>query len=80
MSINPPDPSSSNPLFSIIIPLEFHRGQWERCWRGWNAQTFERSAYEIILVVPPDFREHILLNELSADRLEFSSSSHDKFN
>ena len=77
MSINHPDPSSSNPLFSVIIPLEFHRGQWERCWRGWNAQTVERSGYEIILVVPPDFREHILLNELSADRLEFSFSSHD---
>jgi hypothetical protein len=76
MSINHPDPPS-NRLFSIIIPLEFHRGQWERCWRGWNAQTVERSAYEIILVVPPDFQEHILLNELSADRLEFSSSSHD---
>ncbi len=29
------------------------------------------------MVVPPDFREHILLNELSADRLEFSSHSHD---
>jgi glycosyl transferase family 2 len=77
MSIARPDPTSSNLLFSVIVPLEFHRGQWERCWQSWNAQTFERSAYEIILVVPLDFREHILLNELSADRLEFSSSSHD---
>jgi Glycosyl transferase family 2 len=77
MSINHPDPLPSNPLFSIIIPLEFHRGQWERCWQGWNTQTVERSAYEVILAVPPDFRKHILLNEISADHLEFSSSSHD---
>jgi hypothetical protein len=76
MSINDPNPSVK-PLFSVIIPLEFHRGQWERCWRAWNAQTVERSAYEIILVVPPNFQEHILLNERSAACLEFSTGSHD---
>jgi hypothetical protein len=77
MAIKHTDPLSSDPLFSVIIPLEFHRGQWERCWQNWNVQTVERSAYEIILVVPPGFHEHNLLKELSVDRLEFSSSSHD---
>jgi hypothetical protein len=77
MSIKHTDPLSSEPLFSVIIPLEFHRGQWERCWQNWNVQTVERSAYELILVVPPGFHEHSLLKELSVDRLEFSSGSHD---
>jgi hypothetical protein len=77
MSVNRADPMPSNPLFSVIIPLEFHRGGWERCWQDWNAQTIGKSAYEIILVVPPDFQNHNLLNELCADRLEFSSTSHD---
>jgi hypothetical protein len=27
------------PLFSVIIPLEYHRGQWERCWLGWQARS-----------------------------------------
>src|SRR5947207_15801802 len=77
MAIKHTDPLSSDPLFSVIIPLEFHRGQWERCWQNWNVQTVERSAYEIILVVPPGFHEHNLLKVLSVDRLEFSSRSHD---
>src|SRR3954451_21312112 len=77
MSFKHTDPLSSEPLFSVIIPLEFHRGQWERCWQNWNVQTVERSAYEPILVVPPGFHEHSLLKELSVDRLEFSSGSHD---
>ena len=40
------------PLFSVVIPFEFHRGQWERCMMAWMAQTFERSRYEVILMVP----------------------------
>jgi len=73
-----PDVASlSPPIFSIIVPLEFHRGQWERCWKGWNDQTIARSMYETILVVPPDFQHRALLNEFSADRVEFSEHSHD---
>ena len=71
------DTSPSQPLFSIIIPLEYHRGQWEQCWDGWNTQTVARSLYEIILVVPPDFQQLALLDQLSADRVELSEYSHD---
>jgi GT2 family glycosyltransferase len=67
------------PLFSIIIPLEFHRGQWERCWQGWHSQTLDRAAFEIILVVPPNYPEREKLSELTgpAPRLEYSQHSHD---
>ena len=71
------DGSPPQPLFSIIIPLEYHRGQWERCWNGWNTQTVARSLYEIILVVPTDFQQLALLDHLSADRVELSEHSHD---
>ena len=77
MGSAPDNTSPSGPLFSIIIPLEYHRGQWERCWKGWNAQTVARSLYEIILVVPPDFQHLNLLSELSSDRIELSDHSHD---
>src|SRR5687767_10516442 len=37
--------------FSIIIPLEFHRGQVEACLRQWvQEQTYARDQYEIIAV------------------------------
>jgi hypothetical protein len=77
MSFDSDDASTSPPVFSIIVPLEFHRGQWERCWKGWNDQTIARLMYETILVVPPGFRQQALLNEFSADRVEFSEHSHD---
>jgi hypothetical protein len=77
MSLDPDDASPSLPVFSIIVPLEFHRGQWEHCWKGWNDQTVARSMYETILVVPPGFQQRTLLNEFSADRVEFSEHSHD---
>lgn len=32
-----------SPLFSIIIPLESHRGQWELSWLGWTSQTADKS-------------------------------------
>ena len=69
----------TTPLFSVIIPLEYHRGQWERCWRGWQAQTLPRDQYELILVVPPDFPEQEKLSALlgSRDRLEHSTERHD---
>lgn len=67
------------PLFSVIIPLEYHRGQWEKSWLGWMSQTADRSLYEIILVVPPDFSARAELKALAGDgaRLEFTGSSHD---
>lgn len=77
MSVNRADPSSSRPVISVIIPLEFHRDQWERCWEGWNAQTVARSVYELILIVPPGFQGRAWLDGISADRVEFSSQSHD---
>jgi hypothetical protein len=67
------------PLFSVIIPLEYHRGQWERCWRGWQAQTLPKDQYELILVVPPDFPDRKKLPALlgPGDRLEYSTERHD---
>ena len=73
----PDDTAASGPLFSVIIPLEYHRGQWEACWRGWKAQTSDPSLVEIILVVPPDFANNDLLRQLSPARLEFSTATHD---
>jgi hypothetical protein len=68
-----------SPLFSVIIPLEYHRGQWEQSWLGWVSQTADKSLYEIILVVPPDFKARDELRALAGDeaRLEFSNSDHD---
>lgn len=41
----------SNLRFSIIIPLEFHRGQVEACLQKWvHEQTYPREQYEIIAV------------------------------
>ena len=77
MPVNHEDMAPAKPLFSVIIPLEAHRGQWERCWHGWNAQTVDRSAYEIIVVVRGDFEDDILLHSIPLDCLEFSSRSHD---
>jgi hypothetical protein len=69
----------SMPLFSVIIPLEYHRGQWERCWLGWQVQTLPKTQYELILVVPPDFPEQEKLPALlgPTDRLEHSTERHD---
>jgi hypothetical protein len=76
---NQTEPRAIAPLFSVIIPLEFHRGQWERCWRGWQSQTLDKAAFEIILVVPPDFPERDKLSGLTnpAPHLEYSQHSHD---
>ena len=73
------EPRPIAPLFSVIIPLEFHRGQWERCWQCWQSQTLDRTAFEIILVVPPNFPERDKLSELTGPppRLEYSQHSHD---
>ena len=65
-------------MFSVIIPLEFHREQWERCWQGWQSQTLPRRDFEIILVVPPDFPHRADLPGCAqAARLEYSRHAHD---
>lgn len=71
--------SADRPLFSVIIPLEYHRGQWEQSWLGWMSQTVDRSLYEVILIVPPDFSAQAELTALAGDaaRFEFTGSSHD---
>ncbi len=79
MLANQAEPRTVAPTFSVIIPLEFHRGQWKRCWQGWQCQTLDKAAFEIILVVPPNFPERDRLNELRdpVPRLEYSHHSHD---
>jgi hypothetical protein len=69
----------TTPLFSIIVPLEYHRGQWEQCWLGWQAQTLPKSKYEVILVVPPDFAQREKLPAMlgPGDRIEYSTEHHD---
>src|SRR5215831_8727251 len=72
-------PAAEGPLFSVIVPLEYHRGQWEQSWQGWMSQTIARPLYEIILVVPPDFslRENLSALAGGEARLEFADSAHD---
>lgn len=77
MTINHEDTALVTPLFSVIIPLEAHRGQWERCWQCWNTQTVDRSAYEIIVVVRPDFPSDAMLHGIPLDCIEFSDRSHE---
>src|SRR5258705_3678866 len=71
----PIEPRTVAPLISVIIPLEFHRGQWERSWQAWQSQTLDGGAFEIILVVPPDFPGRDKLSELT-DRLRLVHSHH----
>jgi hypothetical protein len=70
---------SSCPLFSVVIPLEFHRGQWEQSWLAWMSQTADRSLYEIVLVVPPDFTANAELKALAGDAalIEHAALNHD---
>src|SRR3954464_11206375 len=47
--------ANDRPVFSVIIPLEFHRGQTERCLVAWTCeQTFPKPAYELVMVAPDD--------------------------
>jgi hypothetical protein len=42
--------------FSVIIPLESHRGLAERCLRAWTAgQMFPREDFEVIVAAPAEF-------------------------
>ena len=74
-----PPHDGGSPLFSIIIPLEFHRGQWEKSWFGWTSQTADKSLYEIILVMPPDFtaREELVALAGREARIEQAGVRHD---
>ena len=71
--------SGETPLFSIVIPLDDHRGQWQQSWLGWTSQSLDRSLYEIILVVPPDAQLRADIEALVGNeaRLEYSKSDHD---
>ncbi len=43
----------ARPIFSVIIPLEFHRGMAGRCLAGWcQSQDFPREHFEVILALP----------------------------
>lgn len=79
MPETPATPDGGVPWFSVIIPLEFHRGQWEQSWLGWTSQTLGTSLYEIILVVPPDFSSPDVLKTLAGNRarIEDGCSKHD---
>ena len=74
-----PEPGANLPLFSVIIPFEYHRGQWERSWLGWQSQTMDKAAYEIVLVIPPDFPDLDDLRKLAdpTTLLEYADHSHD---
>jgi hypothetical protein len=50
-----------NLRFSIIVPLESHRGQAVRCLQGWaEEQLFPREQFELVLACPPDYPRHEL--------------------
>jgi hypothetical protein len=69
------------PLFSVIVPLEFHRGHWERCLLTWQAQTMAKSQFEVILVMPPNFpaiaRDKLAVLLGPQDRIQYSHEIHD---
>jgi hypothetical protein len=42
--------------FSVIIPLEFHRGQALQCVEGWTrGQTFPREHYQVFIAAPEGY-------------------------
>jgi hypothetical protein len=52
-AVDEPGPS---PRFSIIVPLESHRGQAVRCLRAWAAeQLFPREQFELVVASPPGY-------------------------
>jgi hypothetical protein len=69
--------------FTVIIPLEFHRGQIENCLRGWvSRQTFDRNKYEILAAgcttsLGTDAVSQIKNLLRSHDRLLLSEQPHD---
>ena len=73
------DPAEAEPIFSVIIPLEYHRGQWEKCWAAWQDQDCPPSEFEIILVIPRDFADldEMLALKGSQHRMVHSEHVHD---
>ncbi|CCV13670.1 glycosyltransferase [Mesorhizobium sp. STM 4661] len=76
---NPPD---SNVLFSVLMPLEFHRDQATIAIRKWRQdQTLRGSAFELILVASHDANAADMdeIRQLLApqDRLVQTSAKHD---
>lgn len=66
--------TSTRPKFSIIIPLEFHRGQAERCLQAWCAdQTFPHEQFEVIVACPEGFPER------ESASLRAQLRAHDRF-
>jgi hypothetical protein len=67
---------------SVIIPVEFHRGQAVDCTRGWaQGQNYPADRYEIILCAPntlkPETEAEILSLLRPWDRLEKRPLNHD---
>jgi hypothetical protein len=68
--------------FSVIIPLEFHRGQGTRCVEAWcRDQVFPGHDYEVLCIMPRSYpargRRAIETVLRPHDRLIESESSHD---
>jgi len=59
-------PDVAVPLFSVVIPLEFHRDLWKKCLHAWQAQSIAVSDYELLLVCPPNFSDRKALEEFLA--------------
>ena len=76
------DPSTAAPRFSVIIPLEEHRGHAVLCVRAWTEQQdFPREQFELVIASPPDYPPAELeeLRSLLAgqDRLLHLTHDHD---
>jgi Sulfotransferase family len=68
--------------YSIIIPLEFHRGLTGRCIAGWTRQqTFSRDQFEVIVAAPASHaiqeREEVAGQLGPQDRLIVLEADHD---
>ncbi|MER9916413.1 MULTISPECIES: hypothetical protein [unclassified Mesorhizobium] len=76
------NPSDSNVLISVLMPLEFHRDQATIAIRKWRQdQTLQGSAFELILVASHDADAADMdeIRQLLApqDRLVQTSAKHD---
>jgi hypothetical protein len=67
--------------FSVLIPLEAHRGHALEALRGWFDQTFPRNRFELVVVAPPGHAPSELaeLRQLltPSDQLVQGVSTHD---
>jgi hypothetical protein len=76
------EPGTTAPRFSVIIPLEEHRGQAVPCVRAWaDQQDFPRQQFELVIASPPDYPPAELEELLSLlarhDRLLHLAHHHD---